>query len=176
MTVAALPFILRPLVPQDRLRVDQMTRAVGLFWDYEIPIALEVFEEATGSGPSGVVDPDYESSGIEADGLLVGWAVWGPRPGAPGTFDLYWIVVHPEWQGAGLGRRLLAEMDRRIEGRVVEVVVETSGRADYEPARRFYERHGYERVGRIANHYGPGDDQLTYVRRVPSAECRVPRP
>lgn len=141
-----------------------MTRAVALFWDYEIPIALEVFGDATGANVSGVADPDYETAGAEVDGLLVGWAVWGPRPSEPSTFDLYWIVVDPAHRGHGLGTTLLDEMDRQIRGRVTRLVVETSGRADYLPTRRFYQRRGFLQTELIPDHYAPGDDQVVYEK------------
>ncbi len=141
-----------------------MTRAVALFWDYEIPIALEVFDDATGANAAGVIDPDYEAAGIEIEGRLAGWAVWGPRPGAPGVFDLYWIVVDQADRGRGIGTMLVDEMDRRIAGRATKVVVETSGRSDYGPTRGFYRRHGYREVGRTPDFYAPGDDQLVFEK------------
>lgn len=141
-----------------------MTRAAGLFWDWEIPIALEVFDDATGANPTGWIDPDYESAGIEVDGRLAGWACWGPTPDQPGTFDLYWIVVDRTAQGQGLGSRLLAEMNRRIAGRVRRMLVETSGRDDYAATRAFYERHGYRIIERVPDHFAPGDDLVRFVR------------
>ena len=134
-----------------------MTRAAGLFSDHEITVALEVFDD-------GFVDPDYESAGVEIEGALVGWACWGPTPNQEGTFDLYWIVVDRGRQGSGLGTLLLAEMWQRIAGRARTVLVETSGRADYAPTRRFYERHGYRQVGVEVGHYGPGDDLIRFAK------------
>jgi ribosomal protein S18 acetylase RimI-like enzyme len=157
--------VLRALRPADRSRVEEMTRAVGLFWDYEIPIALEVFDDSTGANPAGAVDPDYESLGVEIDSALAGWAIWGPRPGEEGTFDLYWIVVDRATQGRGVGSALVEEMERRIAGRASRLVVETSGRPDYEPTRGFYRRHGFRQVGRTADHYAPGDDQVEFEKR-----------
>lgn len=156
----------RRLVPGDRSRVEAMTRAVGLFWDWEIGVALEVFDDGTGANPEGRVDPDYETAGVEVDGVLMGWAVWGPTPDQPGTFDLYWIVIDAAAHGHGLGTVLLAEMDRRIEGRAEVVLVETSGRPDYARTRAFYERHGYTQVAHVPDHFAPGDDLVRYARQV----------
>ena len=156
---------LRALTPDDRNRVEAMTRAAGLFSDHEITVALEVFDD-------GFVDPDYESAGVEIDDTLVGWACWGPTPNQEGTFDLYWIVVDRGRQGLGLGTRLLEEMGRRIAGRARTIVVETSGRADYALTRTFYERHGYCQVGVEANHYGPGDDLVRFAKALTSIADR----
>lgn len=153
---------LRPLTPDDRNRVEAMTRAAGLFSSHEIVVALEVFDDS-------FIDPDYESTGVEVDGTLVGWACWGPTPNHPGTFDLYWIVVDPSRQGSGIGTLLLEEMGRRIAGRARTILVETSGRADYAPTRSFYERHGYRQIAVEVGHYGPGDDLVRYRKENPLA-------
>ena len=44
------------------------------------------------------------------------------------------------------------------------LVVETSGRADYDRARRFYELSGYAVAGRIADFYKAGDDCVVYCK------------
>lgn len=139
-----------------------MTRGVGVFREAEIPVALEVFDAATGSGRE--VDTDYEAAGVELDGTLAGWACWGPTPGTEGTFDLYWIVVDPGRHGSGVGSQLMDEMHRRIVGRARLVLIETSGRADYAATRAFYARHGYHLVSTIPDFYAPGDDRVTYAR------------
>jgi len=157
---------IRLLEPGDRERVEAMTRATGLFFDHEIGIALEVFDAATGAGPDGTVDLDYETAGLESDGVLAAWACWGPVPESPELFDLYWIVVDPTEQGIGCGTALLQEMDRRIAGRATQVLVETSGRPDYARTRAFYERHGYRQVARVPDHFAPGDDLVRYARDV----------
>lgn len=165
MSTAAAPPTVRLLEPRDRDRVEAMTRSVGLFWDWEVPIALEVFDDAVGTNAAKTVDPDYETAGVDLHGWLAGWAVWGPRPGEATTFDLYWIVVDPAAQGRGIGAGLMDEMDRRIAGRASRVIVETSGRADYQPTRRFYEARGYRRIGTVPDHYAPGDDQVVFEKR-----------
>lgn len=165
MTRLAAPLVIRTLKAGDRSRVEAMTRTVGLFWDYEIPIALEVFDDATGANASGVIDPDYESAGVEIGGVLKAWAVWGPRPSQLGTFDLYWIVVDPDTRGHGVGGALIEEMERQIAGRVQRLVVETSGRADYESTRQFYRHRGFLQIALNPDHYAPGDDQVVFEKR-----------
>lgn len=155
-------FFVRPLGPDDRRRVEAMTRAVAVFREAEVPVALEVFDAATGTNRA--IDPDYEAAGVDRDGKLVGWACWGPTPGTEGTFDLYWIVVDPGCHGGGIGTELMIEMHRRIAGRARLVLIETSGRADYSATRAFYARHGYHRVATIPDFYAPGDDRVTYAR------------
>jgi ribosomal protein S18 acetylase RimI-like enzyme len=159
----ALGAVIRPLVSSDRARVEAMTRATPLFRPEEIPVALDVFNAATGLGRP--ADPDYETAGATIDGVLAGWICWGPTPCTRGTFDLYWIVVDVESQGQGLGGALVEEMERRVAGRARLIVVETAGRPDYEPTREFYARRGYQVASRIADYYSPGDDLVVFVKR-----------
>lgn len=160
MTLPSAALMLRPLVPADRARVDVITRAVGLFRDDEIPVALEVFEATAAATDT------YEGVAAERDGTLVGWAAWGPVPCTLGTYDLYWIVVDPHLHRAGVGGALLTAMEQAIGGRARQVVVETAGRADYAATRAFYERHGYRVAARIPDYYAPGDDLITFVKRL----------
>ena len=133
-------------------------------------MALEVFDAAvTGARPAGAIEPDYTALGADAEGRLVGWICWGPTPCTLGTYDLYWMAVHPAAQGLGIGTALLAEMERRLAGRARLIVVETAGRADYAPTRRFYEARGYRATARIPEFYAPGDDLVVYTKQLPAS-------
>jgi GNAT superfamily N-acetyltransferase len=154
---------LRHLNAADRGRIEEITRAAGLFREDEIPVALEVFDEAVRLGPRG--DP-YSALGSDVDGRLAGWICWGPTPCTLGTFDLYWMAVDPAVQGTGIGSALIAEMERRLEGVARLIVVETAGRAEYGATRRFYEARGYRAVATVPDFYAPGDDQVVFVKRV----------
>jgi len=160
MTAALGRITLRPLDPADRARVEAMTRAVGLFREEEIPVAVEVFEAAAARNDT------YEGLAAVRDGDVVGWISWGPTPGTLGTFDLYWIVIDPAHQAQGIGSALVEEMERRIAGVARLILVETAGRPDYEPTREFYRRRGYASIAVIPDFYAPGDDKVTFVKRV----------
>jgi hypothetical protein len=45
-------------------------------------------------------------------------------------------------------------------------VVETAGRPDYSATRSFYEARGYRATATIPEFYGPGDDQVVFVKSV----------
>jgi GNAT superfamily N-acetyltransferase len=156
---------LRHLSAADRGRIEEITRAVGLFRPDEIPVALEVFDEAVRAGPRG--EP-YSALGADVDGRLAGWICWGPTPCTLGTYDLYWMAVDPALQGAGIGTALVLEMERRLAGLARLIIVETAGRPDYAATRRFYECRGYRPTANIPDFYAPGDDQVVYVKEVRS--------
>ena len=154
---------LRNLTAADRVRIEEITRAVGLFREDEIPIALEVFDEAMRAGP---LEESYRVLGAEVEGSLSGWICWGPTPCTLGTYDLYWLVVDPKLQGAGIGTALVAEMERCLVGVARLIVVETAGRLDFAATRAFYEARGYLPTATIPDFYAPGDDQVVFVKRV----------
>jgi ribosomal protein S18 acetylase RimI-like enzyme len=45
-------------------------------------------------------------------------------------------------------------------------LVETSSRPEYEPARQFYESHGYRREAVVADFYAEGDSLVLYSKRL----------
>jgi D-alanine-D-alanine ligase len=153
---------LRHLSAADRGRIEEITRAVGLFREDEIPVALEVFDEAVREGGS----QSYTAIGSDVDGRLVGWICWGPTPCTLGTYDLYWMAVEPALQGAGFGTALVLEMERRLTGLARLIVVETAGRPDFAATRAFYEARGYRAAATIPDFYAQGDDQVVYVKNV----------
>jgi ribosomal protein S18 acetylase RimI-like enzyme len=149
---------LRPLAAADRRRIEEITRAVSVFRDDEVPVALEVFDGAVAGSP------DYVALGATVDERLVGWICWGPTPCTLGTYDLYWMAVDPAAQAAGIGTALLREMEGRLAGSARLIVVETAGRPDYRPTRAFYEARGYRKASVIPDFYAPGDDQVVYLK------------
>jgi GNAT superfamily N-acetyltransferase len=150
--------VLRTLNVADRGRIEEITRAAGLFREDEIPVALEVFDGAAAGSP------DYIALGAEHDGRLAGWICWGPTPCTLGTYDLYWMAVDPALQRTGIGTALVAAMERRLAGVARLIVVETAGRPDYRDTRAFYQARGYSIAATIADFYAPGDDQVVYVK------------
>lgn len=111
----------------------------------------------------------YHFGFIERDGRLAGYACFGPIAVTIGSWDLYWIVVHPDFQRQGLGRHLLADAERRIadaEGR--QIYIETSSQPIYESTQAFYRSSGYVLEATLKDFYAVGDDKLVFVKRVAS--------
>jgi D-alanine-D-alanine ligase len=145
----------RTLLPADERAIGALCGASGFFSTDELGIAEELVREALGRG---------EASGYrfvlaeQPHGLLLGYACFGPVPASVGAWDLYWIVVHPRAQGAGLGRQLVAKARAaaaREGGRLL--YAETSGRALYAPTRRFYAAAGFSLRAVLPDFYAEGD-------------------
>lgn len=155
--------VLRDLRPDDRDAIERILRGVGVFREAEVAIGLELVDETLAPGPS----TDYRWSIAESEGRVVGFACFGPVPLTDGTFDLYWIAVEPEAQGSAAATRLDESVTEAARGLGARwLLAETSSTADYGRAHRFYERRGYRLLGRIEDFYRPGDDRLTFGKRL----------
>jgi ribosomal-protein-alanine N-acetyltransferase len=83
--------------------------------------------------------------------------------------DVMTVAVVPGWRGRGLGDLLVGELVRRA-GKSGAGSVMLEVRADNGPARRLYERHGFEEVSVRRRYYrqpdGPDVDALVMRRRL----------
>lgn len=139
--------------------VQALAIATGFFAPHEVAVARELAEAAAGG------DAHYRM--LYADGAqgLSGWACFGPTPCTDGAWDLYWVVVHPGAQGAGLGRALVeraAEVARAAGGRAL--YAETAGKPQYAPTRAFYAAAGFRCQAHLPDFYAPGDAKLVFAR------------
>ena len=169
---------------KDRARVREILDATRVFRSDEVDVAIELFDSVFGStvgaDAAHVANPvttpassDYVFLGaFTPEEKLAGFACYGPTPGTDRTYDLYWIAVDRAAQGAGCGTILLNEVERRLKGQNVRMmVVETSSRSDYGNTREFYFRRGYVEAARARDFYAPADDRITYTKRL---ESRAP--
>ncbi len=166
--------IIRELRAEDRGAVHAALRACGAFTEEEIQVALEVLNAGLATGSNG----DYSLFGAEIEATVRGYVCVGKTPLTSGTWHLYWICVHPDAQGVGVGQALQAHAEAFVRSRGGErLVLETSGRADYARARRFYRNAGYAEVGRIPDFYRPGDDCVVYCKVLKESKggpaCRI---
>ena len=131
----------------------------------EVAVALELIDEAIAKSD------DYwirVASGVDEcpDGIA-GYICYGPTPMTAGTYDLYWIVTHPNGRGRGVARALIAEMERDLRQRGATAIrVETSETEGYGAARRLYDRLEYPQAAHLADFYGPGDGLVIYYKRL----------
>lgn len=113
-------------------------------------------------------DRDYTLLSCFEEELLAGFLIFGKTPMTENSYDLYWIVVSPDHQRKGIGRRLVLEMEEyilRSSSRGI-IRIETSGKSTYEGQRQFYLSLGYRECGRIQDFYSEGDDLVTYSKMI----------
>ncbi len=165
---------LRRLRSTDRLPLLDLLRGTQHFTAGEIAVADELIQDAVadpvGHGYWGLVAAD------DADRPL-GYAIYGPTPMTDACWDLYWIAIHVERRGNGVGKKLLQEVEADVRdngGRIIRI--ETSSKEGYGDTRKFYEALDYHVVGQIPNFYREGDDLVLLSKELPAvaAADRVP--
>ncbi|MFA6618706.1 MAG: GNAT family N-acetyltransferase [Candidatus Neomarinimicrobiota bacterium] len=134
------------------------------FYTEEVNIALEIAQEylLKGEGASG-----YHFILAETESLAIAFAIYGKILGTEDSFDLYWIAVHEEFQGKGIGKILL----RKVEDVVIglsgrHIWIETSSRPLYEPTRKFYLKMGYRITAELPHFYALNDHKIIFVKLV----------
>lgn len=160
--------ILGDVTADHRESIRTILEETDVFRYDEVLVGLEVLDLYL-SQPE---QTDYYFLGaFDGEEKLVGYACYGPTPCTLGTWDLYWIAVDPEWQGAGVGSRLLAEVEREVWSRHGRLfLAETSSQPSYDGTRAFYARRGYDAVSRVEDFYAPGDDRVIFAKRSSGGE------
>lgn len=157
---------IRTLRQSDREKLHSILTATGAFLPEEINVAMELIDIV-------LMNPDQRDYTIrcvvEEGDQPLGYLCYGPVPMTEKTFDLYWIAVAPGSQGLGVGSKLIEFLEgciRALEGRMI--LADTSSIAAYEKTHRFYERNGFREVARVPDYYSPGNDRITYCKRLGS--------
>lgn len=147
--------------------VGELVAATGFFSDEECHIAVELVAENLAKGSASGYEFYFCDDTSGPEGALAGYACFGEIPGTSGSYDLYWIVVHPRHQGSGLGKRLLRATEALLRSRGARrFFADTSGRAQYEPTRHFYLRSGYAVDAVLKDFYAEGDDKVIFGKNL----------
>lgn len=149
------------VTPEDVEYVREIVRSTGFFSQDEIDIAAELVQERLDKG----LKSDYFFIFAMSAGKTIGYSCFGPIPATRFSYDLYWIAVHDDWRGKGIGRKVLIESEKaiaRLGGN--RVYIETSGRDQYRPTRAFYLSCDYTEEAILQDFYAPGDAKYFYVK------------
>lgn len=151
---------------QDLRELTAVMESTGLFYDYEIDVALEVLQFFLDRGASS----GYYCIVALEKGVCAGYVVYGPTPCTLSGWDIYWMAVGKELQGIGLGSELIKRTEQNIAlNGGTAVWIETSGRPDYLPTRKFYEKHQYIKMAELPGFYAPGDSKVIYGKTISSS-------
>jgi GNAT superfamily N-acetyltransferase len=93
----------------------------------------------------------------------VGVAYMAPEKMTYGTWNLYWIAVHPDRQRNGRGKAILDHVENWLIGRGERILlVETAGIDEFEYVRNFYAKNGFEAEARIRDFYDSAVDKVVF--------------
>jgi len=149
--------------PEDAENVGNIVKSTGFFDEEEILIAVELVQERLEKG----LQSGYHFLFAELDGRAAGYTCFGPIPATSCSYDLYWIAVHDEFRGMGIGKELIKRTEPLIAGLGGRrIYIETSSRDLYIPTRAFYLKCGYTQEAFLTDFYHPGDSKVIYVKTV----------
>lgn len=146
----------------DRIKIEEILRSTGFFYEFEIATALEIADTTLSKG--------HEKSGyywIQAvdDEGMNGFCNFGKNDFSTHSWDLYWIAVHQDARNKKVGSALLKAVEEAVESRGGKILwIETSGRPQYASTEGFYRRNGYELQASLKDFYGPGDPKQIYSK------------
>ena len=154
---------IRSMIAGDKPSVMHILKNTPEFLPSEVVVAEEIIdaflEEPATSG--------YYIGVAELAGNIVGYVCYGDTPLTQATWDVYWLAVANNQQRHGVGCILMKHAENDIKskhGRLI--MVETSGKPDYNKTRKFYDKLNYKRTCQIPDYYAPGDDLIMFAKRV----------
>ena len=145
-----------PTTAEDIQKIQSIVDQTGLFPADLVPDLLDPFltEQTT---------EFWRTARIAQE--IVGFAYIVPEMLAEGTWNLTAIAIAPSHQRSGAGSVLLNAVEdhlRTLHQRIL--LVDTSSTEDFEMARGFYIRNGYDEEARIRDFWAEGDDKVVFRR------------
>lgn len=136
----------------------------GFFYDFEIPVAISTAQEN--------LDKGEEASGyyfivVEEQDKAIAFACYGMAPCTVDSYDLYWIAVHADFKGQGIGKILMKLVEEDVTERGGKKIwIETSSRPLYEPTRQFYLNLNCEFVAELPDFYADTDSKVVFLKKL----------
>jgi ribosomal protein S18 acetylase RimI-like enzyme len=90
-----------------------------------------------------------------------------PEKLTEGTYNLYAIGVKSDVQDNGVGWEMMKFIEEYLKEAGQRIlIVETSGTAEFESTRKFYEKLEYHKEAVIRDYWQDGDDKVIYLKRL----------
>lgn len=136
---------------------------VNVFNKEEIDIAKELLEGAK----KPLNERYYQVVSAKIDGKMAGYICYAKIGGTDGRYELYWIAVSPDFQRQGIAKALIKQLEdlvARENGK--KIIIVTSSKPEYLPARTSYEKCGYVCCATIKDYFSDGDDEVFYEKSI----------
>ncbi|TAD96343.1 MAG: GNAT family N-acetyltransferase [Bacteroidetes bacterium] len=103
----------------------------------------------------------------EFNDIPIAVAYCAPEKLTEGTYNLYLIAIHKNHQGKGIGTAIMNNVENLLKTKNVRVLlVETSGLAEFELTRKFYDQCNYHREALIRDFYREGEDKIVFWKKL----------
>lgn len=156
--------MIRLTIPHDTSALLALAEATGLFESDQIEELAQMLNQhfSNETDSQGIWLTDYDNE-------PVGVAYVAPERMTDGTWNLYLIAIHPNYQKQGRGAVLLRYVEQMLAERGERVLlVETSGTDDFEYVRAFYRNNDYVEEARIRDFYTDGVDKIVFRKSLRS--------
>lgn len=157
--------MIRAFVKSDYKKLKSFIRPMDIFTDNEKKTMLTEVKDLYLDLPAN--QREYFAVSAVEDTDLLGVAVYGIEDMNDEVYDIYWIVVNPNFQGKGVGSQLVDHIEKKLARQGVrKIIFETSSEERYEPTRKFYEKKGYVMEAQIKDYYTVGDHKCIYTKDI----------
>lgn len=100
---------------------------------------------------------------VEKDGKTCAYACYGHITDSNSTYELYWLATHRNYRGQGIGKKLIAELIRRLKAEgASKLFLKTDGKEQYKGTRHFYDSCGFVLEATLKQYYDKYDDCCIY--------------
>lgn len=143
--------------------VKEIVSSTNFFHDYEIKVAVELVEETILKGS----EEGYRFIFADYNNKPIGYCSYGLIPCTKSSYDLYWIAVHNDFRGKGIGKLLINKLEEEVKKlRGSAIFIETSSKEIYTPTRAFYLTTGYKTEVIIKDFYDLNDNKYIFSKRL----------
>lgn len=150
--------MIRLTTPDDLAPVTLLLEATGLFEMEEVEEVADVLSAHF------IRTPENQDLWLTDDkNGPVGVAYAAPERMTKGTWNIYLLAIHPDYQRQGRGSALLRHIEQTLAAQGERLLlVETLGIESFEQVRAFYRKNGFEEEGRIREFYAAGADKVIF--------------
>lgn len=148
---------IRPTAPSDIPALQTVLDLTGLFPSEMLPEMIYGFLK--NDAPQ-----DLWLTAV-VDDLPLGLCYARPEPLSEGTWNMFALAVHPDHQRRGLGCALTDATEQHLAATGArQLIVDTSGTAEFAQTRLFYARRGYVQEAILRAYWAKGDDKVTFSK------------
>ena len=154
--------MIRPVIPGDIDAVFALAKKLEMFDKH----GLELIKATLADYLSGNSN-DLWFCAEEND--LVGVIYCAPEPMTCGTWNVLMLLVSRDRQRQGYGSALMSYVEQTLVDRGERLlIVETSSLDEFEPARKFYFKCGFNEEARIRDFYAAEEDKIVFSKTLES--------